>query len=69
MKGLTNLWRPKIIVSESMEYHFYTCCNDGKIIYTLMDRSGNRVKREELPLTLECFLKAMKKVGFKAIWN
>jgi hypothetical protein len=34
-----------------------------------MDKSGNIVKREELPLTLEYFLKAMKKVGYKAIWD
>jgi hypothetical protein len=34
-----------------------------------MDRSGNIVKSEELPLTLKCFLKVMKKVGYKAIWD
>jgi hypothetical protein len=69
VKGLTNLWRPKILVSESGEYLFYSYSNDGKILFTLMDRSGNIVKSEELPLTLECFLKAMKKVGYKAIWD
>jgi hypothetical protein len=41
----------------------------AKYSFTLMDRSGNIVKNEELPLTLECFLKAMKKVGYKAIWD
>jgi hypothetical protein len=34
-----------------------------------MDKSGSIVKSEELPLTLERFLKAMKKVGYKAIWD
>jgi hypothetical protein len=69
VKGLTNLWRPKILVSESGEYLFYSYSKEGKILFTLMDKSGNIVKSEELPLTLECFLKAMKKVGYKAIWD
>jgi hypothetical protein len=34
-----------------------------------MDRGGNIVKAEELPLTLECFLKVMKNIGYKAIWD
>jgi hypothetical protein len=34
-----------------------------------MDRGGNIVKNEELPLTLECFLKGMKNMGYKAIWD
>jgi hypothetical protein len=69
VKGLTNLWRPKILVSESGDYLFYSCSNNSRIFFTLMDKSGNIVKSEELPLTLECFLKAMKKVGYKAIWD
>ena len=36
-------------------------------MFTLMDRSGNIVKNEELPLTLECFLKVMKNMGYRAI--
>jgi len=38
-------------------------------MFILMDRSGNIVKNEELPLTLECFLKVMKNMGYKAIWD
>jgi hypothetical protein len=43
--------------------------SNSKTFFTLMDKSGSIVKSEELPLTLECFLKAMKKVGYKAIWD
>jgi hypothetical protein len=64
------MWRPKILISNSGDFLFYSCSNsDSKIMFTLMDRGGNIVKAEELPLTLECFLKVMKNIGYKAIWD
>ena len=55
--------QPKVLISESGEYLFYSYSNN-KTFFTLMDRSGNIVKIDELPLTLESFLKAMKKAGY-----
>ncbi|HZB74235.1 MAG TPA: hypothetical protein VE378_05780 [Nitrososphaeraceae archaeon] len=64
------IWRPKILISDSRDFLFYSCSNNGsKIMFTLMDRSGNIVKNEELPLTLECFVKVMKNIGYNAIWD
>jgi hypothetical protein len=57
------------LISDSGDFLFYSCSNnDSKIMFTLMDRRGNIVKNEELPLTLE-FLKVMKNMGYKAIWD
>jgi hypothetical protein len=64
------MWRRKILMSDNGDFLFYSCSNkDSKIRFTLMDRGGNIVKNEELPLTLECFLKVMKNMGYKALWD
>ena len=53
-------------MSKHWDYIFYSNLNNNTF-FILMDRNGNIVRSEEIPLTVECFVKAMLKIGYKRV--
>jgi hypothetical protein len=58
-------WQQKILISAREDFLFYSYLNNNTF-FTLMDKNGNIIKSEEIP-TVDCFVKAMKKAGYKLV--
>ena len=58
--------KPKVMTNRHGDYLFYQYCNDN-IFFTLVDKKGEILKSDELPLSLDSFIKSMKKMGYKSI--
>ena len=58
--------KPMVMTNQRGDYLFYQYCN-GNAFFTLVDEKGEILNSDELPSSLDSFVKSMKKVGYESI--
>jgi hypothetical protein len=58
--------KPMVMTNQRGDYLFYQYCN-GNIFFTLIDEKGEILKSDELLISLDSFVKSIKKMGYKPI--
>lgn len=49
------------------EYLFADKTYDNTVHFTLVDKKGHIIRSDDLPITIEAFLKSMLKAGYKHV--